>query len=148
LPEKSISRSNNKVRNAIIAEATKHEGKPYKYAAQGPESFDCSGFTSYVLNNVAGVKMPHNSTIQSNLSKEIKQRDAKPGDLIFFGNPNSTKVNHTGIVYKAENGEIMGIIHAASKGVIIDNNNVTWTNHWKARVLKVIDVTKVIEALK
>ena len=33
----------------VINEAKKHIGKPYVWGASGPNSFDCSGFVSYVL---------------------------------------------------------------------------------------------------
>ena len=87
--------------------------------------------------------------MQSKLSKGIKPQDAKPGDLIFFGSPNGTKVNHTGIVYKTKNGKIKGVIHCVSRGVSIDTDDKTsWSHHWNKRVKKVIDITKVIESLK
>jgi cell wall-associated NlpC family hydrolase len=38
------------VADDIIKEAGQHLGKPYKYAGNGPESFDCTGFTCYVFN--------------------------------------------------------------------------------------------------
>ena len=39
-----------KVADAIIKEAGRHLGKPYLYGGNGPESFDCTGFTCYVFN--------------------------------------------------------------------------------------------------
>lgn len=33
----------------VINEAKKHLGKPYVWGAAGPNSFDCSGYVSYVL---------------------------------------------------------------------------------------------------
>ena len=32
----------------VINEAKKHIGKPYVWGASGPNSFDCSGYVSYV----------------------------------------------------------------------------------------------------
>ena len=37
---------------ALINEASKHLGKPYVWGAKGPNSFDCSGFVYYCLNQV------------------------------------------------------------------------------------------------
>ena len=34
-----------KVADAIIKEAGRHLGKPYLYGGNGPQSFDCTGFT-------------------------------------------------------------------------------------------------------
>ena len=38
--------------NALVNEASKHLGKPYVWGAKGPNSFDCSGFVYYCLNQV------------------------------------------------------------------------------------------------
>ena len=38
-----------KVADAIIKEAGRHLGKPYVYGGNGPESFDCTGFTCFVF---------------------------------------------------------------------------------------------------
>ena len=44
--------------SALIAEASKHLGKPYVWGAKGPNSFDCSGFVYYCLNQV-GVRQSY-----------------------------------------------------------------------------------------
>ena len=140
------SKSQIQKRNAIIAEAEKHKGKPYKYAAEGPNSFDCSGFTLFVIENATGIRMPHNASMQSKLANEIKHEEAQPGDLIFFGNKKNKSVNHTGIVYKTGNGKIQGVIHCVSRGVSIDTyDKASWTNHWEGRIVKVIDVMEAIK---
>lgn len=36
----------------VLKEAQKHIGKPYVWGASGPNSFDCSGFVSYVFKQV------------------------------------------------------------------------------------------------
>lgn len=36
----------------VLKEAQKHLGKPYVWGANGPDSFDCSGFVSYVFKQV------------------------------------------------------------------------------------------------
>ena len=43
---------------ALIAEASKHLGKPYVWGAKGPNAFDCSGFIYYCLNQV-GVRQSY-----------------------------------------------------------------------------------------
>ena len=51
----SNSGSNNSVSasaSSVIAYAKTLLGKPYVWGAQGPNSFDCSGFTYYVFKNI------------------------------------------------------------------------------------------------
>ncbi len=144
--EKEPAKSKDKYHAKIIAEAQKHAGKPYKYAAKGPESFDCSGFTRYVYLTATGYELPHNAAMQSQLGREIKPSEAKPGDLIFFGDPKSKRVNHAGIVFKTGKGEIKGVIHSVNSGVAIDTDEKTsWPHHWKARVVKVVNIMDLID---
>lgn len=92
----------------IIAEAKKHLGKPYRWGGKGPNSFDCSGFVSYVFKQF-DINLPsyigyegdsiHNyGQVVSNIS------DLKPGDIVIEEN-----YGHVGIY--VGNGNI---IHAAN----------------------------------
>lgn len=42
---------------AVINEAYNHLGKWYQYGATGPNTFDCSGLTSYVYRKAAGINI-------------------------------------------------------------------------------------------
>jgi len=68
----------------VLAEAAKHKGALYKYAASGPKRFDCSGFTKYVYKKAAGRKLPHKANSQQKYGKKISKAGKKPGDLIIF----------------------------------------------------------------
>ena len=85
---------------AMIAEAERHLGKPYVFGASGPDSFDCSGFVCYVLNQ-SGVKSVDRTNAQGlyNMCTPVAQANAQPGDLIFFTGTYSTAnpVTHVGI---------------------------------------------------
>lgn len=48
------------LRTQIVEEAASHDGAAYRYGASGPDAFDCSGFTSYVFEQV-GVDLPRTS---------------------------------------------------------------------------------------
>jgi peptidoglycan DL-endopeptidase CwlO len=61
-------------------------GKPYQWGGGGPNSFDCSGLTSYAWR-AAGVSLPHSSRMQYGATRRISRGDLQPGDLIFFGSP-------------------------------------------------------------
>ena len=49
-------------------------GKPYRYAAVGPDSFDCSGLTMFAWA-AAGVRLPHSSAAQYAKEKGLTPRD-------------------------------------------------------------------------
>jgi cell wall-associated NlpC family hydrolase len=66
----------------VLATARKQLGKPYRYGAVGPSSFDCSGFTMYAWA-AAGVHLPHNSGAQRAATKSVPLDKMKPGDLVF-----------------------------------------------------------------
>jgi peptidoglycan DL-endopeptidase CwlO len=61
-------------------------GKPYQWAADGPESFDCSGLTMAAWR-AAGVSLPHNSAEQYAAVAHISNSDLRPGDLVFYYSP-------------------------------------------------------------
>ena len=67
-------------------------GKPYRWAGSGPNSFDCSGLTSYAWR-AAGVSLPHNSGMQYNATTRVSMSDLQPGDLLFFYSP----ISHVGM---------------------------------------------------
>jgi cell wall-associated NlpC family hydrolase len=70
--------------SAIIAEAARHRGAPYRYGAAGPRAFDCSGFTQYVFRRF-GRSLPHSATAQARLGTAVAKSAARPGDLVLFG---------------------------------------------------------------
>jgi cell wall-associated NlpC family hydrolase len=67
----------------IVAEAKRHLGQPYVWAAAGPSSFDCSGLVTYVYAKF-GMSLPHQSAIQQNVARVIPRSRAVPGDLVFY----------------------------------------------------------------
>lgn len=71
-------------RAKVIAEARKHVGKPYRYGASGPGSFDCSGYTMYVYRTATGTKLPHKANLQQKYGRAIAKSSAQPGDLIVI----------------------------------------------------------------
>ena len=81
-------------------------GDPYVYGATGPNSFDCSGLTSYAYK-AAGVSIPRTSKAQSTFGTAVAKSDLKPGDLVFFYSP----VSHVGMYIG--NGQM---VHASTAG--------------------------------
>ncbi|MFZ4584242.1 MAG: NlpC/P60 family protein [Acidimicrobiia bacterium] len=67
-----------------IAFARAQLGKPYVYAATGPNSYDCSGLTMAAWG-AAGVGMPHFSGAQYASFPHVPLGALEPGDLVFYG---------------------------------------------------------------
>ena len=86
--------------------AKKQLGDKYKYAAAGPDRWDCSGLTMKAWA-AAGVTLPHNSAAQYKIGKKVKKSELKAGDLVFFYSGPS----HVGIY--AGDGKI---VHAPGSG--------------------------------
>jgi cell wall-associated NlpC family hydrolase len=67
-------------------------GKPYKWAAAGPSSFDCSGLTMKAWA-AAGVSLAHYTVTQKQQTRRISRTDLQPGDLVFF----FSDIHHMGL---------------------------------------------------
>ncbi|MHC1720186.1 MAG: NlpC/P60 family protein [Clostridiaceae bacterium] len=78
--------------NAVVAYASNFLGTPYRWAANGPNAFDCSGFTSYVFRHF-GISLPRTSSSQQSVGVAVSRSELRPGDLVFFGSP----AHHVGI---------------------------------------------------
>lgn len=79
-------------RGGVIGIATSRLGAPYRWAASGPNRFDCSGFTMWVYRQL-GVSLPHSSRAQIRSGERVSRANLEPGDLVFFGSP----IHHVGI---------------------------------------------------
>jgi cell wall-associated NlpC family hydrolase len=96
-------------RSDIISVARKYLGARYVWGATGPNTFDCSGFTSYVYRQV-GVSIPRVSRDQINAGERVSRKDLAPGDLVFFGSP----IHHVGMYI---GGGMM--IHSPNSGDVV-----------------------------
>jgi peptidoglycan DL-endopeptidase CwlO len=63
--------------------ACSQAGKPYVWAAAGPNSYDCSGLTMRAWAKV-GVYLPHNAAAQYYSMPHISRANLRMGDLVFF----------------------------------------------------------------
>lgn len=99
---------------AMVDYAKQYLGRPYVSGGNGPNSFDCSGFTKYVFQNAMGYTLPRTAYTQGYNSfgrKITKISEIKLGDLVFFDtNANDSDLcDHVGI-YVGNNQ----FIHASS----------------------------------
>ena len=101
-----------------VSLAREHLGKPYRWAADGPDQFDCSGFTRYIYRQI-GIDIPRHSGEQYRQGPHIEvPTDLREGDLVFFGTRRSWRsVGHVGIVVAVDRERgIFSFIHASSSG--------------------------------
>ncbi len=77
---------------AAIGYAEAQLGKPYVYAASGPNTYDCSGLTMMAWA-AAGVSMAHYSGAQYQMFPHVPLDQLEPGDLIFWGSGGSEHVS-------------------------------------------------------
>ncbi|MBO3322557.1 C40 family peptidase [Clostridium perfringens] len=93
--------------SAVVSYAYQFIGRPYVFGATGPDSFDCSGFTSYVYRNAVGREITRTTYTQINQGRPVSRDQLQPGDLVF-----TNGVGHVGIYVGG--GQM---IHAARPGV-------------------------------
>lgn len=65
-----------------VATARAQIGKPYRWGATGPSSFDCSGLTRYAWA-AAGVGLPRSSRAQIGALRSVPVDELVPGDLVY-----------------------------------------------------------------
>lgn len=105
----------------IVAYAKTFVGFPYVYATAGPDSFDCSGLTSYVYKHF-GYSLNRSSKDQAKNGTPVNKSDLQPGDLVFFSRDGSV-ITHVGLY--AGDGKF---VHASTPavGVVIGDLNTSY----------------------
>ena len=48
------------------------------------EGIDCSGFVYVTYLEKFGIELPRSTKLQSQIGKEVKRSEIRPGDLVFF----------------------------------------------------------------
>lgn len=81
--QKSTTRGNAS-RSQIISYAKKFIGVPYVWGGSTPKGFDCSGLTSYVYRNAAGINLPRRAVQQRGAGKFVSRSQAQPGDMVNY----------------------------------------------------------------
>lgn len=104
--------------SALISVASSKVGRPYVYGAKGPNSFDCSGFIYWCLNQV-GVKQSYlTSSGWRNVGKYTKITsfsNLSPGDIVVVK-------GHVGIV--ASGGTVIDA--SSSNGRVVHRSLSGW----------------------
>ena len=72
-----------KVAYKAVKVAAKQKGDPYRYGANGPGSFDCSGLVQYAYKK-AGKKISRTSSSQMKNYRKISKKNKRAGDIVIF----------------------------------------------------------------
>jgi cell wall-associated NlpC family hydrolase len=92
-----------------VEAALSRQGLPYVWAAEGPDTFDCSSLMMWAWAQ-AGVSIPRNSAAQADALPEVPLDQLQIGDLVTFYSP----VSHVGMY--VGDGKVL---HASMPGVPI-----------------------------
>lgn len=116
-PDKEVSAQQ------ILAEASKHMGKPYHWGGKGPNAFDCAGFVRYVYGRF-GYQLAGSAGAQYAQGRPITEAELQPGDLVFYGGRGSSRsIGHVGIVTEVNDDGTFLFVHAARTGVRISHSS-------------------------
>ena len=102
-----------------VQTALKELGRPYRYGALGPSTFDCSGLTKFAYS-AAGISLPHSAAAQYQSGRRVNRNQLQPGDLIFWRG-----LDHVGLyigngkmVHAPRTGEVVTIISIDQGGYL------------------------------
>jgi cell wall-associated NlpC family hydrolase len=100
----------------VIAFAENQLGKPYVWAATGPDTYDCSGLTQAAWRE-AGIELPRTTWDQVEAGTRVSRSEMLPGDLVFFYDD----ISHVGIYI----GDGM-MIHASKPGDVVKVESIDY----------------------
>ena len=103
----------------MVQYAKQFLGNPYVWGGTSlTNGTDCSGFTMGIYRHF-GISLPHSSRAQAGHGTKVDLANAKPGDLVFYGN--GSGINH--VAMYIGNGQV---IHASSRKTGIKISNVSY----------------------
>lgn len=108
----------------------KLQGKPYVWAEEGPNNFDCSGFTYYMYGSM-GIEIPRVAREQAKNGIEIKMHELIYGDLIFFDTESKRRGRITHVGMYLGNG---WFTHASTTKYEIVYSNLNTSAYYKKRL--------------
>jgi peptidoglycan DL-endopeptidase CwlO len=125
----------SKTRLELVRYAQQFVGTPYRPGGIDPQGFDCSGFTTFVMKEF-NVELPRRAQDQQRAFTKVKQKDARPGDLVFFDS--GSGINHVGIVVVNQDGNIKMVHASTSQGIVV--TDIESSAYWSKRLHSVATV--------
>ena len=113
----------------IVHVAASKRGAPYKFGAEGPRKFDCSGFTQWTYHHV-GKRLPRLSRSQYRATAHVRRRHRRIGDLVFFHSGKRVRsIYHVGIY--AGRGMMWNAPHTGAR---VRKEHIWAHNAWYGRL--------------
>ena len=120
----TVAAASSSLGQQVVDYAKQFLGRPYVWGGNGPNSFDCSGFTKYVYSHF-GYTLNRTASSQLNNGVSVARGEWQPGDLVFFYNGRvSTPVSHVGIY--VGNGQF---IHASTNSYAVQYDSL-YSNYY------------------
>ena len=84
--------------DTVLQFALSQQGKPYQFAASGPDAYDCSGLTRRAYAQI-GITLVHQSAAQATQGTAVAfwSEPMLPGDLVFMATRGNDVISHVGI---------------------------------------------------
>jgi cell wall-associated NlpC family hydrolase len=103
-------------------------GSPYRYGANGPNAFDCSGLVHYAYGR-AGARVPRTTDAQYDAVDRRWLSQLEPGDLVFF-RIGGIGVSHVGIFVGDDE-----FVHAPKTGSAVHVSSLD-EEYWRSRLVR------------
>ena len=84
--------------DTVLQFALAQQGKPYQFAASGPDAYDCSGLTTRAYAQI-GIHLVQQSAAQATQGTAVAiwSEPILPGDLVFLATRGNDIISHVGI---------------------------------------------------
>ena len=120
----------------VIKTARSYTGTPYRWGGTTRVGMDCSGLLCTSFQSI-DVTLPRTSEEQSRFGQEVRLKDLKEGDLVFFGaTKNSRNITHVGMVTDVISSSEVKFIHASTSLGVIENN--LYSDHYRKIFIKAV----------
>lgn len=113
--------------SAIVDQALRFLGAPYREGGDSPAGFDCSGFTRYVFG-LGQIVLPRLTHDQARAGQALSIEKRKPGDLVFFTTI-APGASHVGIVVDQDR-----FVHAPTSSGVVRIESLS-APYWKSRLV-------------
>ncbi|TPE43773.1 NlpC/P60 family protein [Pontibacter mangrovi] len=118
----------------VIEAARSYTGVPYRWGGTTRVGMDCSGLLCTSFQSI-NVDLPRTSDEQSRYGTEVKPKDLREGDLVFFGS-SKRNITHVGMVTEVNGPSDVRFIHASTSLGVIENN--LYAKHYQKIFVKAV----------